>query len=181
MMFIGQVALATDVFGNVAGDMVYLFITDDCTGTLPTWDPDGGENAVIVQPGPNDLPVTRLLEGPSLELETSPIFSLRSRGKPFEYGVDLTFGEDPEPVSETVFRTWDAASQQSYSKSLLGTKVGGTPAWVQGEEYPGREFRKLVLQLEADHPVPLAFGDAGVGFIFIDERGEHAKFVWQGH
>src|SRR5947208_3527423 len=51
MFFIGQVALDPNVFGNIQGRMAYVFMTDGDDYVDGTWKPDGGENAVIVQPG----------------------------------------------------------------------------------------------------------------------------------
>jgi hypothetical protein len=46
MMFVGQFPLPGD---NVP--MAYLFITDDPDATAETFDPESGENALLVQPG----------------------------------------------------------------------------------------------------------------------------------
>lgn len=51
MRFIGQVALDRTIFGSVRGQMAYLFMTDDDDYVDGTWEPDGGENAVVIQPG----------------------------------------------------------------------------------------------------------------------------------
>ena len=50
MQFIGQVAIDPRVFPNAVARMAYIFMTDLDGGDL-TWDPDAGENAVILQPG----------------------------------------------------------------------------------------------------------------------------------
>jgi hypothetical protein len=49
MQFIGQIALDRDLFGDVPARMAYLFMTDT-DGSAETWDPNAGENAVVLQP-----------------------------------------------------------------------------------------------------------------------------------
>jgi hypothetical protein len=64
MRFICQIALNSDIFGEIPERMAYLFITDDETFVDNTFDPDGGENAVIIQPGTCAMPTQPLLKGP---------------------------------------------------------------------------------------------------------------------
>src|SRR2546423_14573321 len=66
MMFIAQVLIPEILFGRVDGEVAYLFMTDDETGMLPTWDPGGGENAIVIQPGRYNEPTAPLHDGPSL-------------------------------------------------------------------------------------------------------------------
>ncbi|WP_346540003.1 hypothetical protein [Micromonospora sp. DPT] len=64
MTFIGQFRLDSD--GE--GCMAYLFMTDGEDYVDGTWEPEGGENAVIIQPDgsvPAFVAVTELGEGPS--------------------------------------------------------------------------------------------------------------------
>ncbi|MBL0886368.1 hypothetical protein [Myceligenerans indicum] len=46
MMFVGQFPIPGD-----ERRMAYLFMTDGGDGLLPTWEAEGGENALIIQPG----------------------------------------------------------------------------------------------------------------------------------
>ena len=50
MQFICQIKIDPALFGECPAQMAYLFMTDDSDdpGMYDTWDPDGGENAVIV-------------------------------------------------------------------------------------------------------------------------------------
>jgi len=50
MQFIAQVAIDPRVFPNAVARMAYLFVSND-QGGEETWDPDAGENAVVLQPG----------------------------------------------------------------------------------------------------------------------------------
>lgn len=67
MRFICQVHLG-DVFPEHTGKLAYIFMTEEDEYADGTWEPDGGENAVIVQPqGEVDVPVEPLETGPSRE------------------------------------------------------------------------------------------------------------------
>lgn len=96
MHFICQIVLTADLFGDIEPRMAYLFLTDDEDATAETWDLDGGENAVILQPGGTweGLSESRR-EGPTLCQRTS------SGGAgwvttPVELAVDLQADEDAE-------------------------------------------------------------------------------------
>ena len=101
MQFVCQVALDPNTFGVSPGRMAYLFITGESEDEWVdgTYDPDGGENAVIVQPrGKNDVETVAESEGPSLYT------FVEGRGwegtVPCEYSAKLEPGEDPEYVGE---------------------------------------------------------------------------------
>src|SRR5690242_11020911 len=69
MQFVCQIAVPAEIIGDGVFRMAYLFMTDwDGESEFPyTFEPDGGENALIIQPG--DLwgkPSLSLREGPSL-------------------------------------------------------------------------------------------------------------------
>src|SRR4051812_27277543 len=65
MTFICQIVLTPDLFGMVFARMAYVFMTD-VDDIVETWDPDEGENAIILQPGPPSVPTQPLLTGPSI-------------------------------------------------------------------------------------------------------------------
>lgn len=50
MRFIGQFALAPDLFGSCEAQLAYLFMTDTDIFVNGTWLPDGGENASSFSP-----------------------------------------------------------------------------------------------------------------------------------
>src|SRR5689334_10524863 len=56
MQFIAQIALSRELFQVAAGQMAYLFMTGEEVAVDGTWAAEGGENAVIIQPGKTDLP-----------------------------------------------------------------------------------------------------------------------------
>ena len=180
MRFIGQVALGTDIFGPIDGRMCYLFMTFGGEFVHDTNEPDGGENAVIVQLGEPVVPVKNLREGPSLYR------MVHHEGQQFltpeacEFAVELTTEEDPDYVSEDKREDWPDERHQEYDDSLLGNKIGGTPGFIQGDEFPGGDFSMLILQLDSTEvPFFLNFGDCGVGYAFLSSNGRSGKFLWQ--
>jgi hypothetical protein len=76
MRFVGQIAL--EPFG--AEGLAYVFVTDGEDFDPDVIDPEGGENAVVVQPGDYAGPTAPLTDGPTVS--------------PDEYTPDLTPGED---------------------------------------------------------------------------------------
>jgi hypothetical protein len=127
MQFICQIALS-DLGFNSPAKMAYLFMTDSDEGEFVdgTYEPDGGENAIILQPGMTELPTSEANAGPTL---------YRMAEKP---GMDRL---QPEPFDD---------------------------GW------------QLLLQLDScSVPFYVNFGDAGVGYAFLNKTGDKAKFLWQ--
>jgi hypothetical protein len=166
MRFICQIALDAEVFGKLAGRIAYLFMTDEEESVDGTWEPDSGENALIIQPGNYTLPTQPLLTGPTLFTWAKVPNSKRMASVPCVFAVDLTPGEDTE-----VFQREEAAERWGEHK------IGGTPAFLQYPEYPaGGPW--LLLQLDsAGAPFHVNFGDAGIGYAFISEDGNTGNFT----
>ncbi|HEX8033723.1 MAG TPA: hypothetical protein VF510_07745, partial [Ktedonobacterales bacterium] len=143
-----------------------------------TWLPDGGENAVILQPGFWDGPVASLARGPTLYERIASPDGSETFEEPREYAVALEPGEDPEVLDEDEFRQrgdWDR-----FMDYVEESKIGGTPAFLQYQEYPGPGRWQLLAQLNAlIVPAGPNFGDAGYGYAFLSEDGRVAKFLWQ--
>ena len=175
MRFICQIALDEPVFGDLAGRMAYLFMTDVGETVPATWDPESSENAFLIQPGRYDNPIQPLTHGPTLEIwEDQPRSNLRV-ARPVEYAVTLTQDDDPDEFQDI------AVSEEEGGNWTGGNKIGGSPAFLQGPEYPAGGPWKLVLQLDsADVPFWVNFGDAGLGYAFISTDGETGRFLWQG-
>ncbi len=170
MRFICQVTLYGEIFGDVEGKMAYIFMTDGDDYVDGTWEPEGGENAVIVQPSGDNVATEPLATGPSLyqmkEIEGEELL----QPVPCEFSVELEPGDDPERGFE------DDSDGVADGES----KIGGTPIFLQGEEYPEGGVWRLLLQLDsASVPFYVNFGDAGVGYAFISEDGRRGKFLWQ--
>jgi hypothetical protein len=164
MRFIGQVALAPNLFGDIPARMAYLFMTDDDEESVDgTYEPDGGENAVVLQPGRFAGPTVEQAEGPTLYRMVERPGAARLVPEPCEFAAALRLGEAPDDGPE------DFANQ-----------VGGTPRFLQGEEYPAGGPWRLLLQLDSPSvPFDINFGDAGVGYAFLSEDGTAGKFLWQ--
>lgn len=153
MQFICQIRLDPELFGPLEAQMAYVFMTDHPDGGI-TWEPDGGENAVILQPGTWTGPSLPLREGPSLwklfypdlfdSLETQLASDLtrdydpknmsRTMKLPCEYAVELHPGTD----SEEQMRSWiterdgdedeeNEDAWETYWQAYQETKIGGLP------------------------------------------------------
>jgi Domain of unknown function (DUF1963) len=180
MRFICQIALDEMLFGTLAGRMAYLFLSDGETFVDNTYDPDGGENALIIQPaGTCDIETQPLPTGPALERWIDDVADQRRNPVPCELAVTLQPGEDPDTLDEDEYAQSDEA-ENTFSALLSENKIGGTPAFLQGPAYPAGGPWKLLLQFDScSVPFEVNFGDAGIGYGFISEDGKVGKFLWQ--
>ena len=180
MRFICQISLDKDIFGPITSQMAYIFITDEDEYVDGTWEPDGGENAIILQPGNTTFPIKTLNEGPTLYKMVKKMLKSRLVPQPCEYILKTTSGEDPDFVSEEKRSEWTDEEWEKYADALDGNKIGGTPIFIQGDEFPDSGSWKLLLALDSTSvPFYINFGDSGIGYAFISENGEIAKFLWQ--
>jgi uncharacterized protein YwqG len=166
MRFICQINLEKDVFDDLGGRMAYIFMTDDDDYVDGTWEPNGAENAVVIQPGGNNPPSTSLGNGPTL-YEMKEVEGLE-RLQPFDCEFSV--------VQSSVAKETEIDSDE------FGNKIGGLPNFLQFEEFPDdkKENWNLVLQLDSTCvPFYLNFGDSGVGYAFISTDGKTGKFLWQ--
>lgn len=147
MRFIAQIRLG-DVFPEHEGKVAYIFMTEDEDEYIDgTWEPDGGENAVIIQPSGEYLSATQAIEtGPSRK----------------EFGVEIVEIEIGEG-------------------ELEGSRIGGTPEFMQGEEIPEpkEEWQFLAQKDSCTLPFEVNFGDAGIAYVFINKAASKGKFLWQ--
>ena len=143
LQFLGQ-------FTFEGGALGYLFMAGDDTDG--TYDPEGGENALLVQPGgrtPGFVSVQARAEGPTAGADHLP----RPAGKG---------GTDPD----------------GHAWQFLGGP-GIEPRWLQGEETPGEGWC-LLVQLDSGRlPFPVNFGDSGVGYAFTSPDAKEGRFLWQ--
>jgi hypothetical protein len=178
MRFICQVAIDPLLFGNAPSSVAYLFITDGETFVDNTWDAEGGENALVVQPGHYDGPMLLLREGPTLQTWLAD--EGERRPVQIEYAVELVPGEAPDVLDEDKARAEGDGAWQEYTSRWSDIKLGGTPAFLQEEKYPLGGPWRLLLQLDSEGvPFELNFGDAGIGYAFLSADGSHGKFLWQ--
>ncbi|NUQ96813.1 MAG: hypothetical protein HOY79_09690 [Streptomyces sp.] len=153
MEFLGQFALE-------GGRLAHLFMTgDEGEHVDGTWEPEGGENALVIQPGgrvPDFVTVEQRVEGPSAGADHLP-----RHIDPGEHSGEHSNEEEDR-------RPWQ----------FLGGP-GVEPHWLQGDETPGDGWQ-LVVQLDSGKlPFDVNFGDAGVGYAFVSPDGKEGRFLWQ--
>jgi len=182
MRFIGQIAVDQSLFPSVRAQMAYLFLTDEEEGNFVdgTYEPDGGENAVILQPGVATVPTKELAQGPTLYRMVEKTGHDLLQPEPCEFAVTVIEEEDIEFVPED--ERWKMSEEEA--KAVTGkldeNKIGGTPVFMQGDEFPFPGRCRLLLQLDScSVPFSINFGDAGVGYAFLSEAGDQAKLLWQ--
>jgi uncharacterized protein YwqG len=145
-----------------------------------TWEPDGGENAVILQLGSVSVPVQPVTEGPTLYRMVKKMFKSRLVPEPCEFGIRGSVTEDPEFVPEAERADWSEEQRERYASALEGNKLGGTPMFLQADEFPGPGSWRLLMQLDSTRvPFYVNFGDAGIAYAFLSADGKTAKFLWQ--
>ncbi len=181
MKFICQIALYPEVFGEVTGKMAYVFMTDLEKQVVPAWDPDAGENAVIIQPGrPLPFQTQAATVGPTLYEYVEIPGEEFLHPRPCEFLVDLSRRTDPDFVDEDHRVAMDDPTFEKYSKEIEGNKIGGTPAFLQEDAIPGSGH--LLLQLDSTKvPFYVNFGDCGIGYVFISPDGSMGKFLFQSY
>ncbi|MFD9630224.1 YwqG family protein [Streptomyces violascens] len=136
---------------RVPGENVTAYLFMDLQGTR-SWLPEGGQNALILQPSDRIPPFLT-----TLPLTTGPVLR-DTAGHPVCHQARLT------PVA------LEAASTQH---------LGGHPNWLQGNETPpGWTF---LLQLDANQlrDAAVSFGDAGIGYAFLSPDRKEGRFLWQ--
>jgi len=185
MRFIGQIAMTNDVFPNAEGQVVYLFMTDEEDYVDGTWEPNGGENAAIIQPSENvETPLAEVVEartGPTIQRYTKSLFSNKLKPKNVELSVTLV--DIDEPATTLASQQPNAKNQQTEGdrEDIQGNKIGGHPAYIQSEELPDdEETWQMLVQLDSTSvPFHLNFGDGGVSYVFVDEKFTKARLLWQ--
>ncbi len=186
MRFLCQIRLDRALFPGTAAEMAYLFMTDEDDGRFvdETFEPNGGENAVILQPGVTQIPTRPLSKGPTLYRMTEKPGFGRLQPEFCEFAVTLIEEEDVEFVPEgermkMLGAEWTVAEWEEV-KGKLENKVGGTPQFLQYDDFPFNGKCPLLVQLDScDVPFFLNFGGSGVGYAFLNEAGDNAKFLWQ--
>jgi hypothetical protein len=169
LRFIAPIALEPAVFGDLSGAVAYLFLEDRLRDKQVVLQ-RAGSRPFQVEPEP----------GPCLEKSVKTLGGLWSKRVPCEFGVERAFAEDPELVPEEQQAEWDDPEIDAYVAGEEGTKLGGTPRFIQGDGFPEGDGWRLLLQVDASEvPFELDLGDAGSGYVFLSSEGERAEFIWQ--
>lgn len=178
MSFLAQIQLCDELFANTKGKMAYIFF--DASEDGETWDPDSGQNAVIVQPGDNSVDTVAEAYGPASEVNQG-IENVREAGL-CEFKVELEITAEPDYLNEDqLFKLMDEdeAKYDLYCEAMDPSKIGGNPIFIQGEEIPIEGDWKFLCQLDENEiPVYANFG-TGVAYAFIDAEGTQGKILWQ--
>lgn len=181
MQFICQIALDKEIFGEVQGQMAYVFMTDDFEddGIADTWEPDGGENAVIIQPSNTEPRVKfqSLRQGPSLYSFVHFAEKDSAEKIPCELAVKLQKGFDPAFLPGEK-RYKEEESEDSPYLNTGTDKVGGIPRFIHDDELPYDDWKMLLQFWEREENFWISFG-TGCGYIFINNEGTEGKFLWQ--
>lgn len=94
--------------------------------------------------------------------------------------LQTNVSEDPAFISQSQLLKLPDPEAKRYRDSLGGNKLGGTPGFLQNDELPFPEPWHLLLQLDSTQvPFWINFGDAGIGYAFINGNGTEGKFLWQ--
>ncbi|GIH20571.1 hypothetical protein [Rugosimonospora africana] len=176
MRFVGQIALDPE-FATGEGRLAYLFVTHGEHGRdVDEFDPDvifadGGENAVVVQPGRFAGPTSPLVSGPTL---------YHKDGSPAEYTVDLVRGEDPEPLSTEAYLALPDDDRDRYFEAVDYDKVAGTVFLTDEADWPeGGPWRPLLRLATNWTPFYLNLGSAPVAFAFLSTDGTEGRLLVQ--
>ena len=191
MRFVAQVALDPRLFGDgVQARMAYVFLAQD-DPTL--WTADGHlagvDGALVLQPGPTDYPHVPSERGPALHRlveRRGGLLGLKRQYEPVpcEYAVELEYATEPPLAAvDSESEDYDDYDDEDTDRVGSGTKVGGTPAFIQDVELPGEPpCTTLVLQIADDDDLfSLPLGDVGSLYAFMDARGTRGGLVIQSH
>lgn len=181
MLFVGQIELNDKLFSDTTGKMAYIFIDGDEEGQ-GTWEPEGGLNAVIIQPGDNKTKTVADSTGPACPVNDYPVDCEVDKDGLVEFKVLYDLLEEPEYLSEEQIGTLidnDEEAYDAYAEKMEISKIGGNPFFIQSEEIPIEGDWKFLCQLHEEHlPIWVNFG-TGVAYVFIDEKGTFGKLLWQ--
>ncbi|MFE6977849.1 hypothetical protein [Streptomyces sp. NPDC057682] len=161
MCFVCQIALEPVLGEAGRGRIAYVFVTHADHGDETFFDPDvvfpdEGANAVVVQPGGT-------YRGATLPTATGPTLYHPGDGSDAEYTVRLRPPEEDDPAAP-----------------LDGDKIGGVPAFFQGDGTPEGGPWVLALQLDANFkPFTLHLGASPTAYVFVSTDGAEGRMVVQ--
>ena len=180
MMFVCQIRLAW-VLPEAEGRMGYLFFTEDpvCSGY---GEPDGGDCALIIQPGGR-------YAGPTAPLREGPTVCHRRWNERIEVRVPVELHIDLTEADEAPAGAWDDISPDdheafsAYFDARNENKIGGYPVPTVNRRYPRSwpvpDDWRLLVQLNAlvdDGPYFLNFALDGTAYAVISPDGSEGRF-----
>jgi uncharacterized protein YwqG len=178
MQFICQIPFGPDLFPGVSEAVAFLFLNSG--DSEETWVPDGGENAVVILRPEQLTGSVTVGDAPRLCRMVKKWFNKKLVPESCAFSAKLNPSEDPAFIPEARLSRMLESEAEAYSQALVGNKLGGTPGFLQSDELPIPEPWHLLLQLDsAQVPFWINFGDAGVGYAFMDASGKEGKFLWQ--
>jgi len=191
MRFVAQVALDPRLFGGaLAARMAYVFLAQDDPTLWADGKYAGVDGALVLQPGgTTDYAQLSLERGPALYRlveRRSGFLGLRRRHEqvPCEYAVELSYAAEPElRLIDVLSPDFDEEVADDVGDGrFTGTKVAGTPAFIQDVELPFGPPSRLVLQIADDDKLfALPLSDVGTLYAFMDPRGTRGGLVIQSH
>ncbi|CDH46914.1 DUF1963 domain-containing protein [Candidatus Contendibacter odensensis] len=177
MTFIAQVLIPAHWLADDTPRMAYIFMTGAGFdhNAMETWDPNEGETAVVIQ--------TKRANSPACEPYPEMLCCWEERDNP-RREVPCEYAVDETPVEETAYVPQEELDRRADSErepiveSWRGNKIGGSPYWIQYEEFPFDDWR-LLLQLEdGAYPFNLNLG-TGIGYVFLNAACTEGKLLWQ--
>jgi len=178
LQFICQIPFGPDLFPGASDAMAYLFM--NASGEAETWQPDGGENAVVILPVERLTSVFAVGDAPRLYRMVKKWWKKCREPESIVFACTLQLSEDPVFVPEEAQLRMEEPDRLAYLEALEGNKLGGSPLFIQSDELPFSKPWHLLLQLDsANTPFWINFGDAGIGHLFINGNGTVGKFLWQ--
>jgi hypothetical protein len=148
------------------GRTAYLFVDPDGD----SYEPLGPANALVVQPGGNcHLAVSGEPTGPTFyrRVPEPARFRARSRALPLAHDMALVPAADPLEWGAEA----DTAGHEAWNK------VGGTPLFLQGDEWPPGIGWSFAFQFSAGW-AGHELGDGAECYAFLHDDG-NAAFLWQ--
>lgn len=162
MQFLGQLAQSE------SNELLLLFMCQNEPGMCDEWDAQAGGNKVLSVSSTN------------LQLVSPP--SSGDVMRPVRYKAQIVVESEEDYASAK--QVWSAGKDVS-PREVLG-KVGGEPAWIQGEEVPicssCTEPMTFIAQLEQgpDWQTEMNFGGGGCAYVFKCSCGTTSpKLLWQ--
>lgn len=184
MMFIGQMPIP-----GAAARMAYLFMTDDDDCNATGFMPEGGDTALLVQPGgriPAFVRTASEAAGPSLWRRGSSWWEKI----PVELRVDLSPLEPAdERLLEAAIDAQDSDRAGAIGLSpedcpLPGSHLGGRPHFWQPACVEVDDDWQFFFQLECGDDgydstsFTLNFGEGGTGYAFLSPDHLEGRFYW---